>query len=186
MLRIPITHASVLAALSVASAAPRESLPFTAVKPAGELRVRIEKNFERLHAERYQKAKLFTTSHDPTWPGDMEGRVTLGLVLDAQALGIDEPGIDELFAEFSKHYNKDGYFGPIHFPDHIDEQQLSSHGWMLRALCEYWLWKSLGSVPALKHFCLIDCFRFSCSIPTPILTLDGRSLSEAPRSPNPT
>ena len=45
------------------------------------------------------------------------------------------------FAEFPKHYNKDGYFGPIHFPDYIDEQQLSSHGWVLRALCEYWLWK---------------------------------------------
>jgi uncharacterized protein len=123
------------------AAAPRESLPFSAVKPAGELRARIGKNFERLHWERYQKDKLFTTSHDPKWPGDMEGRVALGLVLDAQALGIDEPGIDGLFAEFPKHYNKDGYFGPIHFPDHIDEQQLSSHGWVLRALCEYWQWK---------------------------------------------
>lgn len=135
------TLASVFVTLTVASAAPRESLLYNEVKPAGELRTRIAKNFERLHAERYQKDKLFTTSHDPKWPGDMEGRVTLGLVLDAQALGIDEPGIDELFAEFPKHYNKDGYIGPIHFPDQIDEQQLSSHGWVLRALCEYWLWK---------------------------------------------
>lgn len=123
------------------AAAPREALPYSAVRPAGELRTRIAKNFERLHAERYQKDQLFTKSHDAKWPGDMEGRVTLGLVLDAQALGIDEPGIDELFAEFPKHYNQDGYFGPIHFPDQIDEQQLSSHGWVLRALCEYWLWK---------------------------------------------
>lgn len=122
-------------------ALPREALPFSAVKPGGELRTRIEKNFERLHAERYHQDKLFTTSHDPKWPGDMEGRVTLGLVLGAQALGIDEPGIDELFAEFPKHYNPDGYFGPVYFPDQIDEQQLSSHGWVLRALCEYWMWK---------------------------------------------
>ena len=35
----------------MASAAPRESLPFNAVKPGGELRTRIAKNFERLHAE---------------------------------------------------------------------------------------------------------------------------------------
>lgn len=134
--------AAITACLALSSAAaPRESLSFAAVKPAGELRTRIAKNFERLHAERYQKDQLFTKSHDPKWPGDMEGRVTLGLVLDAQALGIDDPKIDELFAEFPKHYNKDGYFGPIYFPDEIDEQQLSSHGWVLRTLCEYWLWK---------------------------------------------
>ncbi|MCU0778397.1 MAG: glycoside hydrolase family 127 protein [Akkermansiaceae bacterium] len=136
-----LTLASVLAVFSVASAAPREALPFTEVKAGGELRTRIAKNFERLHAERYRIENLFTKSHDPKWPGDMEGRVTLGLVLDAQALGIDEPGIDALFAEYPRHYNNDGYFGPIHFPDHIDEQQLSSHGWVLRSLCEYWLWK---------------------------------------------
>jgi uncharacterized protein len=136
------TTAAFTACLALSSAAaPRESLPFSAVKAAGELRTRIGKNFERLHAERYQKDKLFTTSPDPTWPGDMEGRVTLGLLLDAQALGIDGAGIDELFLEFPKHYNKDGYFGPIHLPDQIDEQQLSSHGWVLRALCEYWQWK---------------------------------------------
>lgn len=126
---------------AVHAAPPLEALHFHAVKPAGELRTRIAKNFERLHAERYRKDQLFTKSHDPKWPGDMEGRVMLGLVLDAQALGIDEPGIDELFAEYAKHFNKDGYFGPIHFPDHVDEQQLSSHGWVLRSLCEYWLWK---------------------------------------------
>lgn len=136
-----LTLASLFAVLGVASAAPREALPFNEVKPAGELRTRIAKNFERLHAERYQIDQLFTKSHDPKWPGDMEGRVTLGLVLDAQALGSDEAGIDELFAEYPKHYNKDGYFGKIYLPDQIDEQQLSSHGWVLRALCEYWLWK---------------------------------------------
>ncbi len=132
--------ASLILTLS-AAAEPREALPFNGVKAGGELRTRIAKNFERLHAERYQIDRLFTKSHDPKWPGDMEGRATLGLVLDAQALGIDEPGIDGLFSGYPKHYNKDGYIGPIYFPDHIDEQQLSSHGWVLRSLCEYWLWK---------------------------------------------
>ncbi len=142
MIRIFITLASIAAALtSVFAAAPPQALPFNEVTPGGELRTRIEKNFERLHAERYQKENLFTKSHDPKWPGDMEGRATLGLVLDGQALGIEAREIDELFAEYPKHYNKDGYFGTIHFPDQIDEQQLSSHGWVLRALCEYWLWK---------------------------------------------
>ena len=136
-----LTLVSLLAVLGVAAAEPREALPFNGVKAGGELRTRIAKNFERLHAERYQIDHLFTKSHDPKWPGDMEGRATLGLVLDAQALGIDEPGIDGLFAEYPKHYNNDGYIGPIYFPDHIDEQQLSSHGWVLRSLCEYWLWK---------------------------------------------
>jgi hypothetical protein len=96
----------------VAAAEPREALPFNGVKADGELRTRIAKNFERLHAERYQIDHLFTKSHDPKWPGDMEGRATLGLVLDAQALGIDEPGIDGLFSEYPKHYNNDGYIGP--------------------------------------------------------------------------
>ena len=138
---IPILASIVVALTTASPAAPREALPFTEVKAGGELHTRIAKNFERLHAERYMLENLFTKSHDPKWPGDMEGRVMLGLVLDAQALGADDPKIDALFAEFPKQYNKDGYFGPIYFPDQIDEQQLSSHGWVLRSLCEYWLWK---------------------------------------------
>lgn len=130
-----------MAAEPAPNAVTRVPIPFSAVKSDGELRTRLFKNFERNHNRGFQKDQLFTISHDPNWPGDKEGRVALALVLDAQALGVDEAGIDELMAEFPKYYNKDGYFGKIYLPEHVDEQQLSSHGWVLRALSEYWLWK---------------------------------------------
>jgi len=111
------------------------------VKVGGELRARLERNFQRLHDERYRRESLFTKSHDPKWPGDMEGRTALALTMLAQALDKDEPSIDVLFADFPRFYNSQGYFGPEYLPAAVDEQQLSSHGWVLRALCEYYLWR---------------------------------------------
>ncbi len=37
-------------------------------------------------------------------------------------------------------FNTKGYFGAIQ-GDTINEQQLSGHGWLLRGLCEYYIWK---------------------------------------------
>jgi hypothetical protein len=61
-----IRLASFLSVCSLVTAAPpREAIPFNEVKPAGELRTRLAKNFERRHAERYRIDQLFTKSHDP-------------------------------------------------------------------------------------------------------------------------
>lgn len=129
------------AALAWGGEAPRRALAFEEIKVGGELETRLERSFGRLHARRYSEPVLFTETADPKWPGDYEGRTGLALVLEAQALQIEEPGIDSLMAAFAKHYNEQGYFGTIHLPDAVDEQQLSSHGWTLRALCEYYHWR---------------------------------------------
>jgi len=117
------------------------ALAYNEIQVGGELQTRLKRNFRRMHDKRYTEAVLFTETADPKWPGDYEGRAGLALILGAQALGIDEPGIDSLMGAFDKHYNEKGYFGTIYLPDYVDEQQLSSHGWTLRALCEYYLWR---------------------------------------------
>ncbi len=120
---------------------PHRALAYEEIEVGGELLARLERNFGRLHAKRYTEPVLFTETADPKWPGDYEGRTGLALVLTARALGIETPGIDSLMAAFERHYNELGYFGEIHLPAVVDEQQLSSHGWTLRALCEYYNWR---------------------------------------------
>lgn len=133
---------AILAAIGLAGILPAaEPMDLADVRVGGELRARLERSFHRLHDDRYRREQLFTKSHDPKWPGDMEGRTALALTLEAQALGAEEPGIDALYAAFPKFYNERGYFGAVTLPAAVDEQQLSSHGWVLRALCEYDLWR---------------------------------------------
>lgn len=119
----------------------RLAIEYANIRVGGELQTRLEQSFNRLHDDRYKRENLFTTTQDPKWPGDMEGRTALALTLLAQSLHAEAPEIDDLYADFSTHYNKNGYFGKIYLPDEVDEQQLSGNGWTLRALCEYYIWK---------------------------------------------
>lgn len=108
----------------------------------GMLRQRLERNFDRLEQEKYQPDKVFLTNEQSHWwPGDTEGRTVLGLVLDAQATGRTPRFLDAILARFPEKLNAQGYFGDIHPAGTADEQQLSSHGWVLRGLCEHHLWK---------------------------------------------
>lgn len=134
--------AALAAFLNGSAAEPhRRALAFEEIEVGGELLERLERNFGRLHAKRYSERVLFTETSDPKWPGDYEGRTGLALVLTARALGIETPGIDSILAAFERHYNEQGYFGKVYLPRAVDEQQLSSHGWTLRALCEYYGWR---------------------------------------------
>jgi len=112
------------------------------VQIGGELHVRLMKNFDRLEEELYQPDNVFMTEEASNfWPGDKEGRTILALTKLAETTGRTPKYLDTIIKFFPEKVNAKGYFGPI-YPEHVfDEQQLSSHGWVLRGLCEYYLWK---------------------------------------------
>ncbi|HTL31380.1 MAG TPA: beta-L-arabinofuranosidase domain-containing protein [Tepidisphaeraceae bacterium] len=115
---------------------------FADLKVGGELARRLQRNFDRLEETKYRPDKLFLTlEQSNNWPGDTEGRTVLGLTLDAQATHRKPKYLDEILHRFPQHVNARGYFGNIEPPGVVDEQQLSSHGWVLRGLCEHYLWK---------------------------------------------
>ena len=115
---------------------------FSEVRVGGELKERIHRNFDRMEAEHYQPARIFKTNEEcGWWPGDTEGRTILALVLDAQATGREPKYLEAILARFPEKVNAHGYFGDIQPDSLVDEQQLSSHGWVFRALSEYYLWK---------------------------------------------
>jgi hypothetical protein len=123
-------------------------LHFSEIKPAGDLAFRAGKNFDRLEEEKYQPAHVFLASENE-WPGDTEGRTVLALTLLTQALDRKPKYLEAIVDAFPAHFNSDGYFGAKHLPDIMDEQQFSSHGWVLRALCEEYLRTQSPSVKAM-------------------------------------
>jgi hypothetical protein len=118
-------------------------LGFDQIHVKGELYQRAMKNFDRLETEIYFPENVFPKQHhgpSEGWPGDKEGRTILALVLEAQATHRIPLYLDEMIRILPEKLNKKGYLGPLQH-DTIDEQQLSGHGWLLRALCEYYQWK---------------------------------------------
>ncbi len=126
---------------------PTSAIPvpvnFSEITMQGELLKRSMKNFDRLEDDLYQPGNIFSDKH-PTisleWPGDFEGRTILALVLQAQATHRPPVYLDEIMRILPLKFNTAGYLGAIQ-GDTINEQQLSGHGWLLRGLCEYYIWK---------------------------------------------
>ncbi|MEM9185113.1 MAG: hypothetical protein AAGB00_01295 [Planctomycetota bacterium] len=110
--------------------------------PGGDLRVRLQRSFDRLEAVDYQpqNGRFGSFADGLSWPGDYRGRTALALLMLAQATERKATYLEEIVDGFPKTMNARGYFGRV-FPDGcMDEQQLSSHGWVLRALCEHYRW----------------------------------------------
>lgn len=112
------------------------------VQVRGELNTRLMKNYDRMEEEIYQPEHVFMTEEASNWwPGDKEGRTILALTKLAQATGRTPKYLDAILKLFPGKVNEKGYFGTVYPDGVLDEQQLSSHGWVLRGLCEYYLWK---------------------------------------------
>ena len=112
------------------------------IRIGGELKERIHRNYDRMEGSKYLPENLFLTLEESGWwPGDTEGRTILALVLDAQATGREPKTLEAIMTRFPTMLNTAGYFGLIPPDSLVDEQQLSGNGWVLRALCEYYLWK---------------------------------------------
>jgi hypothetical protein len=126
-------------------------IPYRDIRMGGELEVRALKNYDRLETDIYTPEKVFPVKHEAVsadWPGDYEGRIILGLALQAQATHREPRYLSELIRMIPAHLNAKGYLGPVR-EDSISEQQLSGHGWFLRGLCEYYQWKK---DPAVKKY----------------------------------
>jgi uncharacterized protein len=116
---------------------------FKDINSEGELLIRAMKNYDRLESDIYTPAKVFPIKQDANsigWPGDKEGRTILGLVMEAQATHREPVYLAEMIKIMPSKLNSKGYLGALQ-GDTLNEQQLSGHGWFLRALCEYYLWK---------------------------------------------
>src|ERR1700712_2847959 len=114
-------------------------------RPSGDLWTRVQLNFNRLEESKYQPQNVFQRKAEAdNWPGDTEGRTVLALVLLAQALGRTPRYLEEILAQWPSEVNRLGYFGTVHPADTISEQQLSGHGWVLRALSELERWRPGG------------------------------------------
>lgn len=107
----------------------------------GDLGRRAALNFDRLESPIYQPPAVFRSESADSWPGDWEGRVLLGVTLLARGTHRDARYLDDILWLYPEHFNAQGYFGPVLDPSAIDEQALSGHGWVLRALCEHYEWK---------------------------------------------
>lgn len=126
-------------------------LPWEYIEIGGEMQARALRNFDRLETDIYTPEKVFPEKHQTIsadWPGDYEGRIILALTLQARATHRIPKYLEELISLIPQKVNAKGYLGPI-MQDSIPEQQLSGHGWFLRALCEYYNWKK---DPAVKTY----------------------------------
>ena len=118
----------------------------------GDLRARLQNNFNRLEEEKYQPGHVFQREKEAgNWPGDTEGRTILALVLLAQATGRTPRHLDAILERWPHEVNERGYFGNIQPDTLISEQQLSGHGWVLRALAELERWRPGGPARALAR-----------------------------------
>lgn len=141
MLRLLVVSCILMLAVISSQGKVPSTLPFTSIRVKGELQERLERNFQRLEEEKYQPHKVFLSMQQSgDWPGDTEGRTILGLVMDAQASHRSPLYLDEIMHRLPEHLNEFGYMGPV-FHDCLHEQQLSGNGWLLRGLCEYYLWR---------------------------------------------
>lgn len=115
-------------------------IAFTDIQIQGELLRRAALNLARLGAEQYCYPAIFRAP-EYDWPGDWEGRTILALTMLAQALGQEPEQLQAIIPHLPEHLNERGYFGRMLPAGLADEQQLSGHNWMLRALIEYYNWK---------------------------------------------
>lgn len=124
------------------------SIRLADIEIKGELGYRAGLNYTRLEGQWYRPEEVFQADKHG-WPGDWEGRVILALTLLAQSTHRTPAYLDKIISLIPEHLNAKGYFGPMLPQGKYDEQHLSGHGWILRGLCEYYLWKKDQTVKRL-------------------------------------
>lgn len=123
-------------------------MSFEDIEIEGELAVRSGLNFSRLEGKWYRPEEVFTADQHG-WPGDWEGRLILGLTLLSRATHRTAAWLDRILEELPRHFNERGYLGTARSDGRLDEQQLSGHSWLLRALIEYDTWRGRGEFAAI-------------------------------------
>lgn len=113
---------------------------FDRVTVGGELRQRIERNFDRLETDYYQPDQVYWTRSNRADGPATRKAARFWPSYSTLRLGRTPLYLDELIRRLPRELNAKGYLGSIH-EGSADEQQLSGHGWLLRGLCEYYAWK---------------------------------------------
>lgn len=106
----------------------------------GDLAFRVGRNFTRLESPMYRPEDIFG-SDKQGWPGDWEGRTLLALCLNESLSGRKAAYLDLIIEELDSQWNRLGYLKEICPAGVINEQQLSGHNWLLRAILELYLAK---------------------------------------------
>jgi len=105
----------------------------------GEMAYRVGRNMTRMEDPFFRAEETFEDeSMNGGWPADREGRAMLATTLLARLTGREAAYLEELYAKMP--LNAWGYRGENIAPK-ADEQQLSGHNWLLRALLEMYAWK---------------------------------------------
>lgn len=115
-------------------------LSFDNVCARGEIGARAGLLYSRLETPMYRPEMIFTVE-TAGWPGDWEGRTILALTMLAQTTGKEPAYLDAIVEQLENHCNEKGYMRQILENGDVDEQQLSGHSWLLRGLCEYYLYR---------------------------------------------
>ena len=102
--------------------------------PLGHLSRRLDASWKRFDTSPYLPEQIHRPDYD--WPGDMEGRALLATARLGQINGKTHRLIEHMDRKWSRMVNSRGYFGDVLSSGCADEQQLSSHGWVLRGACK--------------------------------------------------
>lgn len=114
----------------------------------GDLYARARVALDRLEKPDYRAAQLYRSS-ELDWPGDVEGRTLLALLMLARWTHLDLRTVDDIMRELPGHLNAEGCFGPLQSSGKVDEQQLGAHTWVLRALVEHYRWRRQPETKAM-------------------------------------
>ena len=125
---------------------------FGDVLVGGDLGRRMGQNFGRLQDDIYKPGALWRQVNWKSWPGDFEGRALLADTLLARATQRIPAYYNAMVGAYPAQLNEHGYFGPSVDGRAINEQQLSGHGWFLRALCEVYAYQkaNAGAVQSVR------------------------------------
>lgn len=94
----------------------------------------------RLEAPIYRPPLIYTVE-SAGWPGDWEGRTILALTCLCRVTKREPSFLDSIVEGLPGYFNEKGYLGKVLPEGEFDEQQLSGHSWLLRGLCEYYIYR---------------------------------------------
>ncbi len=128
------------------------------VRHTGALADRLARQIARLESDIYVPPLVFESQSIDTWPGDWEGRAMLSQTLTAMATGREPAALDAAMEQLAWALNGQGYLGRRLPHPRADEQQLSGHGWLLRALCAYYEYRGLDTTLFLIEGVIMNLF----------------------------
>jgi hypothetical protein len=155
---------------------------FSDVTVRGELGARCALLSARLEAPIYRPESVYRNSND--WPGDWSGRTILALSCLSGVTKREPSYLDDIVKALRGELNERGYLREI-LDGQLNEQQLSGHSWLLRGLCEYYLYRkdSEPSPLSTESFAGFSCRRAAITKPTQSFPKNACTAEKNPATP---